>query len=79
MTMKTKTLPASIGKYRIIKQEELTVEQLATLRAVGRERVEARLRALVGEGRVAASRVVARYGDLMNEVEHDQLVGNLEE
>jgi hypothetical protein len=77
--MKVKLLPASTGQYRIIKKEELTIEQLAVLRAASREHVEARLRVLVGEGRVMVSQVVLRYRDLMNEVEHDQVAGNLDE
>lgn len=60
-----KLLPSSIGTYRVILCKELTPEQLATLRAVGRERVLARLHALIGEGRVAVSTVQARYGALM--------------
>ena len=79
MSMKVKLLPASIGRYRIVKKEELTVEQLAVLRAASREHVEARLRALVGEGKVSVSRVVLRYHDLMGEVEHDQPTGNSED
>lgn len=67
--MKTKLLPASIGTYRIIRPEELTPEKLAVLRSVKKERIEERLRVLVGGGKVAVSRVAARYHDLMGEVE----------
>ena len=76
---KTKLLPASIGTYRIVRTQELTPEQLAVLRAASREHVEARLKELVGKGQVAVSRVVARYHDLMSEVERDQVVGNTDE
>jgi len=61
-------LPSSVGSYRIIRQSELTEEQLQILRRAGRERVLERLCALVGEGRVSLSVVQARYGALMSEV-----------
>ena len=74
-----KLLPASIGAYRIIKTNELTSEQLAALRSVKRERIEERVRVLVGSGKVAMSQVISRYHDLMGEVERDQIVGNIED
>ena len=67
--MKTKTLLASIGTYRIIKREELTVEQLAVLRGAKREHVHARFCALVAEGRIAISQAVKAYRPLMEEAE----------
>lgn len=77
--MRTKLLPSSVGTYRIVKKDELTVEQLATLRAVRRDRVEERIRELVGSGKVAVSQVAARYHALMDEVERDLAVGNIED
>ena len=74
-----KLLPASIGTYRIIKTKELTPEDLAILHTVKRCRVRERIEVLLGQGRVAASTVVSRYHDLMEEVERDQIVGNIEE
>lgn len=64
-------LPASIGTYRIIKREELTVEQLAVLRAASREHVHARLCELVAQGRVAVSQVTRAYQPLMDEAGTD--------
>ena len=78
MNKNGKLLPASVGTYRIVRKEELTVEQLATLRSVRKERVEARLRELVGSGRVAVSQVAGRYHALMAELERDLTVGNME-
>ena len=63
-----KQLPASIGSYRIIKRGELTDAQRAILRVAGRERVVARICALIGDGRLAVSQVQAQYGALMAEV-----------
>jgi len=65
---KKKLLPAAIGTYRIIKGSELTDAQRAILRVAGRERVVARICALIGDGKVAVSQVQARYGALMSEV-----------
>lgn len=63
----TTKLPANIGAYRLIKQEEFTVEQLAVLRAASRKHVHARLCELVAQGKVTASQVARAYKPLMDE------------
>ena len=60
----SKLLPASTGVYRIIKSDELTVEQLAVLRAAKREHVHARLCALVVQGRIAIEQALDVYEQL---------------
>jgi len=72
--MSTKLLPTHIGVYRIVKTEELTVEQLATLRSVSRERIRERLEALAGSGTVSFSLVLRRYHELMEEADKDLVV-----
>jgi chorismate mutase len=66
-------LPPSIGVYRIVKDKEFTVEQLAILRAARREHVHERLVALVGEGKILASQAVQMYKRLMDEAEEGKV------
>jgi hypothetical protein len=74
MSTNTKLLPASIGVYRIVEPEELTAEQLATLRSISRERVMERLEVLTGSGLVTFSLVLRRYHALMEEAGKDLVV-----
>ena len=67
--MSSVKLPATIGVYRIVRREELTVEQLAVLRAARREHVHDRLCALVAGGKILASQAVKGYRAIMDEVE----------
>lgn len=59
--------PPDIFTYRVIRPSELTAEQRDVLRRAGRERVHERLVHLLGEGKVSASVLAARYGTLMRE------------
>lgn len=63
-----KSLPPSIGSYRVIRMSELTDEQRNMLKAAGSKHVLERLCALIGDGKVSVTQVQARYGALMREV-----------
>lgn len=65
--MRRGAISKSLGEYRIIRPAELTDEQRAVLRLAGRERVQERLCALIGEGKLSVSQVQAKYGALMGE------------
>jgi len=62
------TLPRDIGTYWIIRPAELTDDQRAILRLAGRKRIQERLCALIGDGKLSLSRVQAKYGALLAEV-----------
>jgi hypothetical protein len=62
---------SSLTTYRIVRQSELTAEQLQILRAASRRMILERLAALIGGGAVSVSQVQARYGALMSEVARD--------
>ena len=62
------SLSRSTGEYRIVRESELTEDQLRILKLAGRERVLERLHTLLGEGRLSASQVLKKYGTLMSKV-----------
>jgi hypothetical protein len=62
-------LDSSAGTYKIIRRNNLTIEDVAKLRSVGRQQILDRLAALIGEGKVSVSQVQEQYASLMAEAD----------
>ena len=61
---------SSLTTYQIVRQSELTTEQLQILRTASRRMILERLATLIGEGAVSVSQVQAKYGALMSKIGH---------